>query len=81
MDIAKRPKHHLVASILYLVNFFLRKVERRAELFADLERQRKEDPGQLVEQVYDQVLDIVVGSLKENYGKDEFNLAIDTSGD
>jgi hypothetical protein len=34
-EVAKRPKHHFVASILYLINFWLRKIHRRPELMHD----------------------------------------------
>ena len=35
VEVAKRSKYQLIASVLYLVNFWLRKVNRRTELFAD----------------------------------------------
>ena len=33
VDVAKRPKYQLVASILFLINFWLRKIDRRVDLF------------------------------------------------
>lgn len=48
---------------MYLVNFQLRKVERRTDLFDDIERQfsAEKDPVQRknAEQIYDQVLDVL----------------------
>lgn len=38
VEVARRPKYQLIASILYLINFWFRKIERRTELFQDIER-------------------------------------------
>lgn len=35
MEVAKRPKYQLIASLVYLINFKLRKIDRRSELFED----------------------------------------------
>jgi hypothetical protein len=35
-EVAKRPKHHFIVSILYLINFWLRKINRRTELLKDV---------------------------------------------
>ncbi|CDW75782.1 UNKNOWN [Stylonychia lemnae] len=79
VEIARRPKHQLIASILYLINFWYRKIERRSELFMDLERKYLDalnDPEEY-EKDYDAVLDILVQSITENYGNDEYNHALD----
>lgn len=72
VEVAKRCKYQLVASILYLVNFWLRKVNRRTELFAD----GKVD-GRETEQQYDAVLDSIMKGIDENYGDDEINHVLD----
>ena len=76
VEIARRPKYQLFASILYLVNFWLRKIERRTELFMDHER-IGDDISEEAERDYDQILDIIVTSLQDNYGDDEYNAALD----
>lgn len=35
-EVAKRPKYHFVAAIIYLINFWLRKINRRQELLNDV---------------------------------------------
>lgn len=72
VEVAKRTKYQLIASVLYLVNFWLRKVNRRTELFAD----GKVDARQTEEQ-YDSVLDSIVKGIEENYGDDEINHVLD----
>ena len=72
VEVAKRCKYQLVASVLYLVNFWLRKVNRRTELFAD----GKVD-GRETEQQYDAVLDSIMKGIEENYGDDEINHVLD----
>ena len=66
---------------MYYINFWLRRVDRKTEMFDDIERQYKDemDPesSRLAETVYDQVLDTMITSIKENYGKDEVNYALD----
>ena len=42
---AKRPKHHLVAGILYLINFWLRKIHRRPELMHDAAPEKRAAKG------------------------------------
>ena len=67
VEVARRPKYQLIASILYLLNFWYRKIERRTELFLDLERPVLPTPGSQEEsqgeEEYERVLDILVGSL------------------
>jgi hypothetical protein len=43
VEVAKRPKYQMIASLMYLVNFQLRKIDRKTELFRDLERSQEED--------------------------------------
>jgi len=43
VDIARRPKHHLIAAVLYYVNFWLRRIDRKTELFDDVARQYQAD--------------------------------------
>lgn len=75
---SKRPKYHLLASIFYLFNFWYRKIERRSNLFEDIEKQFVDArPTQDLEQDFDTVLDIIVRSIQDNYGDDEYNLALD----
>jgi hypothetical protein len=38
VEVAKRPKYQLLASIWYLINFYLRKIDRKTDLFKSLER-------------------------------------------
>eukprot|EP00347_Sterkiella_histriomuscorum_P005365 403356888 len=79
VEVAIRTRYQLIASILYLFNFWYRKVERRTEFFEDLERQfiQKHPEGVDPERDYDQILDIIVRSIQENYGEDEYNYALD----
>ena len=81
VDVAKRPKHQLIASIYYLINFYLRKVERKTSLFKNIERGNSEDTDPFfklqAEKYYDEILDILCGSIRENFGRDEFNYALD----
>ena len=81
IEVARRPKYQLIASVMYYINFWLRRVDRKTEMFDDIERQYKDemDPesSRLAEAVYDQVLDTMITSIKENYGKDEVNYALD----
>lgn len=79
VEVARRPKYQLIASILYLFNFWFRKIERRTSLFEDIERQftTKYSSNIDPEKDYDMILDIIVRSLQENYGDDEYNLALD----
>lgn len=81
VDVARRPKYQLIASVLYYVNFWLRRVDRKTDLFDDLSRQYKaeKDPEciELAEKIYDQVLDIMYSSIEDNYGHDELNLALE----
>ena len=38
-EVARRSKYQLIASVIFLFNFWYRKIERRSDLFLDLERQ------------------------------------------
>lgn len=76
VDVARRPKHQLFASILYLVNFWLRKIERRTDMFVEHEKQLN-DIDDEAERDYDQILDIIFKSMTDNYGDDEYNYALD----
>lgn len=75
---ARRPKYQLVASILYLINFTLRKIDRRSELFAEADKQVGAIESD-IEKDYDQILDIMFSSITGNYGEygDEYNFALD----
>jgi len=77
VDVAKRPKHQLIASILYLLNFWLRKVNRRTELFlgARALAQLAE-----VDEEYDSVLDAMVSGVTGGYGDDAVNDVLDVVG-
>lgn len=54
------------------MNFWLRKVNRRTELFAD----GKVD-GRQTEEQYDSILDSIIKGIEENYGDDEINRVLD----
>lgn len=71
---AKRPKYQLVASMLYLVDFHLRKVNRRTELFVS---QQAGMSRQEAEREYDSVLDAMLAGIRENYGDDEIHHVLD----
>jgi len=81
VEVARRPKHQLIASIYYLINFYLRKVDRKTTLFKSVERGILEDEDpyakQQAEKYYDEILDILCGSIRDNFGRDEFNYALD----
>jgi len=81
VEVARRPRHQLFASIYYLINFHLRKIDRKTELFNDLERQaiqdRNPEAQKNAELYYDHILDIMVSSMRDNYGRDEINYALD----
>ena len=70
---AKRPKYQLIAAVLYLLDFRLRKVSRRAELFAQKGARANDD----AEREYDEVLDAILAGVKANYGDDEINHVLD----
>jgi len=74
VDVAKRPKYQLIASVLYLLNFYLRKVKRRTELFQGSRSIIKQAE---VEEDYDAVLDAIVKGITENYGDDATNDVLD----
>ena len=81
VEVARRPKHQLLASIWYLINFWLRKIDRKTDIFKPFDRQYADDQDLQYrkdsEAYYDQVLDILVNSLCESYGQDEINQALD----
>lgn len=72
VEVAKRPKYQLVASLLYLINFWLRKVNRRTDLLLKAGSKDKD-----IEKEYDMLLDAIVKGLTENYGDDEINHVLD----
>jgi len=72
--VAKRPKYQLIASVLYLLDFWLRKVARRTELFLG---EAAATELMDAEEEYDKLLDAIVKGIKENYGDDEMNLVLD----
>lgn len=74
MDVAKRPKYQLVASILYLLNFQLRKINRRVELFKSTSSNARLSDA---EEEYENVLDAIVKGITENYGDDMYNHVLD----
>ncbi len=39
VEVARRPKYQLFASIYYLINFVLRKVDRKTEMFEAIDKQ------------------------------------------
>jgi len=71
---AKRAKYQLVASVLYLIDFHLRKVNRRTELFV---RAQAGLSREAAEREYDEVLDALLAGIRENYGDDEVNHVLD----
>jgi hypothetical protein len=38
IEVARRPKYQLIASIMFLINFHFRRIDRKTDLFDDLER-------------------------------------------
>lgn len=77
--IARRPKHHLIASALWLLDFTMRKVNRKSEFFIG-DRNRKIDSVRAsVEEEYDEVLDTLKHAIETNYGEKgcEVNAALD----
>jgi len=75
--IARRPKYHLAANLLWLVDFSWRKLERRAECFLGDRRATKE-MMELVEYEYDEILDTIKDSFCKNYA--DSNLGLDVLG-
>lgn len=71
----------MFASIYYLINFILRKVDRKTELFESLDRQYADTQSKpylkSAEAYYDSILDTLLTSLTDNYGRDEINYALD----
>ena len=43
VEVARRPKHQLLASIWYLINFWLRKIDRKTDMFKPFDRQYADD--------------------------------------
>lgn len=71
-DVGKRCKYQLIAGIMYHVNFWLRKVHRRSELFRS---KTNRSDGKLIKasdeevrQEYDEVLDALYKGLIDGYG-------------
>ena len=67
--ISRRPKHHLIASMLWLIDFTYRKTYRKADAFLGDRSANVEETREAVEAEYDEILDILKGSLLENYRK------------
>lgn len=61
------------------MNFTLRKTNRRSECFtANPASYRSHESARIrAEEEYDQILDILVNSIENNYGEDEVNDALD----
>ena len=72
VEVAKRPKYQLIASVLYLTNFWLRKVHRRTDLLLKAGSKTND-----IEKEYNNLLDAIVKGLSENYGNDEINHVLD----
>jgi hypothetical protein len=81
VEVARRPKYQLIASVMYLFNFYFRKIDRKTELFEDLVRQfateRDPESRKNAELIYDQVLDTLLTGIQQNFGRDEINYALD----
>lgn len=75
--IARRPKHHLIASVLWLIDFTYRRTHRKADSFLGDRSGRVGSTQARVEKEYDEVLDILKESIQANYGEDEINAALD----
>lgn len=73
--IGRRPKHHLIASVLWLMDFTYRKQTRRSHCF--LGSRSYKSHARQVEREYDEILDILKTSIYANYGDDEVNAALD----
>ena len=67
--IARRPKKHLLASILWLIDFTYRKSHRKAECFLGDRSGRIPETMATVDNEYDEILDILKQSILENYEK------------
>ena len=78
--ICRRPKHHLIASVLWLIDFTLRKSQRKAEFFVGDRNLKSEHVRAAFEKEYDEVLDIIKKAIETNYGGEkgeEINDALD----
>lgn len=57
VEVARRPKYQLFASMMYLFNFYFRKIDRKTAIFEDLERQfsteRDPEARKSAELIYD----------------------------
>jgi hypothetical protein len=75
--IARRPKYQLVANIMWLIDFTLRKSEeRRPALFLG-DRANIKSTIQRVEDEYDEILDVLKESIEKNFGNGEVHAALD----
>ena len=77
--IARRPKYHLIASVLWLLDFTMRKVNRKSEFFVGDRNRKDEAVRAKVEEEYDEVLDILKTAIAAKYGNDEINAALDVA--
>ena len=78
--ICRRPKYHMIASVLWLIDFTLRKVQRKAEFFVGDRNRKSDDVRQAIENEYDEVLDTLKTAIQTNYGEngvEEINEALD----
>ena len=74
---AKRSKYQLIASMMFLIDFHLRKVNRRTELFVHLDSNASKDDVIIAESEYDGILDSILAGMQQNYGNDEINHVLD----
>ena len=72
VDVAVRPKYQLVASVIYMLNFWFRKVDRKEDLFKMGAVSQEE-----AEKAYDSLLDDILKGFEANYGNDEVNHVLD----
>lgn len=76
-NIARRPKYQLIANILWLIDFTLRKSEeRRSALFVG-DRTNTRSTMDKVEEEYDDILDVLKQSIDQNFGNGEVHHALD----
>ena len=78
VSVAKKPKSQLIASILFLVSFWLKKVEPKSHLFENISmecgsNQQVDDP----KEIYGLFLESLEKGIIENYGESEINRVVD----
>lgn len=78
VSVAKKPRYQLIASLLYLIKFWLKKVDPKPHLFQgkssakDQELNTKE-----AEEEYTAFIESIENGLIDGYGQDELNRVID----